>query len=153
MKNKLMCGIVLWVVASALACNSGQLNNGSAESEVLSLDDQRYAAREKGDADAMSRIYADDYTLITAEGVLRSKSDQINEMRAQQLKFNPIEILDRNVRVYGDAAIVLAHEHSSIIRNGQEIGGNFRTSRTYIRRDGRWQLVHIQATRIVEAEQ
>jgi len=148
MKNKPVFVIVLGIMFFCLSCKSSQMQGGSAESEVLYLDDQRYAARQSGDADAMSRIYADDYTLITAEGVLRSKADQINEMRSQQLRFNPIEILDRNVRVYGDTAIVLAHEHSSIIRNGQEIGGDFRTTRVYVRRGDRWQLEHTQATRI-----
>src|SRR5690242_19677143 len=151
MKNNLIFCIVFAVMFFGPSCNNSQPNGGSAESEVLTLDDQRFAVRANGDADAMARIYADDYTLVTAEGVLRAKSDQINEMRAQQLRFNPPEILDRTIRVYGDTAIVLAHEHSSIIRNGQEIGGNFRTSRIYTRRDGRWQLVHTQATRITES--
>lgn len=153
MKNKLFYLVLFSLAVFAFACEANETNSVSTESEVLALDDQRYAAREKGDADTMSRIYADDYTLITAEGVLRSKSDQIDEMRSQQLGFNPIQILERSVRIYGDSAIVLAHEHSSIIRNGQEIGGNFRTSRIYVHRDGRWQLVQIQATRIAETEQ
>lgn len=153
MKISLILCVIVFAGLSTLSCSNVRSVNATAESDVLSLDDQRYTARANGDVDAMSRIYADDYTLITAEGALRAKSDQIDEMRAAQLKFNPIEIIDRTVRVYGDSAIVLAHEHSSIIRNGQEIGGNFRTSRIYVRRDGRWQLVHTQATRIAESTQ
>ena len=123
----------------------------AAEKEVLATDDERFAARARGDVATMSRIYADDYKLITAEGDLRSKADQINEMTSRQLKFSPPKILERTVRVYGHSAVVLTHEQPSIIRNGVEIGGDFRMTRVYVKRGGRWQLVHTQATRIATA--
>ena len=34
------------------------------------------------------------------------------------------------------------------IRNGQQIGGDLRMTRVYVRRSGRWQLVSAQATRV-----
>ena len=136
------------MIVFANGCKGGNTPHGSIESEVLAVDDERFDARAKGDTDTMSRIYADDYTLITAEGVVRSKADQINEMKSQQLQFSPPKILERNVRLYGDSAVVITHEHPSIVRNGQEIGGEFRMTRIYIRRDGQWQLVNAQATRV-----
>ena len=77
---------------------------------------------------------------MTAEGGPRTKSDQINEVRTGQLQFQPLEILDRTVRIYDGTAIVLSHERSKIMRNGQNIGGDFRANRVYVRRDGQWQL-------------
>ena len=114
----------------------------------MSTDDARIEARTKGDVQTLSNIYADDYVLVTAEGAVRTKADQINELRSGQLQFQPVEIIDRTVRVYNGTAIVLSHERSTIIRNGQNIGGDFRANRVYAKRDGRWQLVLTQATRI-----
>ena len=119
-----------------------------AQKEVLSTDDARIKARTSGDIQTMSKIYADDYTLVTAEGDIRTKDDQLSELRSGQLQFRPVELLERTVRIYDNTAIVQSHERSIIIRNGRDIGGDFRANRVYIRRDGRWQLVLTQATRI-----
>lgn len=119
------------------------------QKEVLSTDDARIKARTSGDVQTMSKIYADDYTLVTAEGDIRTKEDQLSELRSGQLQFRPVEILELTVRLYGNTAIVQSRERSTIIRNGQDIGGDFRANRIYIKRDSRWQLVLTQATRIV----
>ena len=119
-----------------------------AQKAVLSTDDARIKARERADVQMMFRIYADDYTLVTAEGDIRTKDDQISEMRSGKLQFRPIELLERTVRVYKRTAIVQSHERSVIIRDGRDIGGNFRANRVYVKRDGRWQLVLTQGTRI-----
>jgi hypothetical protein len=119
-----------------------------AQKEVLPTDDARIKARTSGDIQTMSKIYADDYRLVTAEGDIRTKDDQLSELRSGQLQFRPVELLDRAVRIYDNTAIVQSHERSIIIRNGRDIGGDFRANRVYIKRDGRWQLVLTQATRI-----
>ena len=147
MTNKIITFTVFVGGFVLLGCTSNR-NSATAQREVLSTDDTRIEARTKGDVQTLSEVYADDYVLVTAEGVVRTKSDQINELRAGQLQFEPVEIVDRTVRVYDGSAIVLSHERSKIIRNGQNIGGDFRVNRVYVKRDGRWKLVLTQATRI-----
>lgn len=119
-----------------------------AQNEVLSTDDARIKARTSGDVQRMSNIYADDYTLVTAEGDIRTKEDQLSELRSGQLQFRPVELLERTVRIYDKTAIVQSHERAVIIRNGHDIGGDFRANRVYIKRDKRWQLVLTQVTRL-----
>jgi uncharacterized protein (TIGR02246 family) len=148
MKKILASLFVTLVVISAAGHAASQMSAEKTQREVLTTDDARIKARADADIQTMSRIYADDYTLVTAEGALRTKQDQIGEMRTGQLRFQPVELLDRSVRVYDGTAIVLSHERATIIRNGQNIGGDFRANRVYIRRDGRWQLVLTQATRV-----
>jgi len=145
-RNRFPLLIATLVVLATAGCASSQHSAEGAQQEVLSTDDARIKARTSGDLQTMGRIYADDYTLVTAEGVLRTKEDQISEMRTGQLQFKPVEILERTVRLYDSTAIVLSRERSTIIRNGQNIGGDFRVDRVYIRRDGRWQLVLTHAT-------
>ena len=120
----------------------------NAQKEVLSTDDARIEARQSADVQTMSKIYADDYTLVTAEGDIRTKDDQISELRSGQLQFRPIELLERTVRKYKSTAIVQSRERSIIMRNGRDIGGDFRANRVYVKRNGRWQLVLTQVTRI-----
>jgi len=145
--------IVLAIVASLTLVGTGHAANRrsveAARREVLATDDARIKARADADTRTMSRIYADDYALVTAEGALRTKRDQISEMQAGKLRFEPVELLERSVRIYDGTAIVLSHERAVIMRNGKDIGGNFRANRVYVVRQGRWQLVLTQVTRIV----
>jgi len=147
--KKILTGLVTALVILAAANHASA--RGSAEETrraVLATDDARIKARADADIRTMSRIYADDYQLITAEGALRTKEDQIGEMRSGQLQFRPVDLLERSVRIYGISAIVFSHERATIIRDGKDIGGEFRANRVYVSRDGRWQLVLTQVTRI-----
>jgi uncharacterized protein (TIGR02246 family) len=150
MKRSFLSAALIFSVLGffALSCNPTK----DAQEEVLSADNARIKARESADVQTMSKIYADDYTLVTAEGDIRTKGDQIGEMRSGQLQFRPIELLERTVRIYDDTAIVQSHERSIIIRDGRDIGGDFRANRIYVKRDGRWQLVLTQVTRIAPRE-
>jgi len=142
----------LMAALATLAVAGDASARGSAEEatrDVLAMDDARIKARADADTRTMSRIYADDYRLVTAEGALLTKEDQIGEMQSGQLRFQPVELLERSVRVYGVTAIVFSHERATIIRNDKDIGGEFRANRVYVRLDSRWQLVLTQVTRIV----
>jgi uncharacterized protein (TIGR02246 family) len=147
--KRILPGLFATLVILALTGHaSARDSTEEARRKVLATDDARIKARADSDARTMSRIYADDYTLVTAEGALRTKQDQVGEMRTGQLRFRPAEVLERSVRIYANTAIVLSHERATIIRNGQDIGGDFRANRVYVWRDGRWQLVLTQVTRI-----
>ena len=129
------------------ACAS-TTDNEETRNTVIAVDDARIASRTAGDAEALANIFAEDYMLITAEGVVRTRKDQIDEMRSGQLQFQPLHILERSVRLHGETAIVSSRERSIIIRNGVDIGGDFRVSRVYVHRQSRWQLVLTHATRV-----
>jgi ketosteroid isomerase-like protein len=146
MRSRSLGLIVVLVILAVMGCASSRNSAEAAQREVLLTDDARMHARTSGDVQTLARIYAGDYTLVTAEGAVRTKEDQISELRSGQLQFRPVETLERTVRIYNDSAIVFSRERSSIIRNGQDIGGDFRVTRVYIRRDGRWQLVVTHAT-------
>ncbi|MFL6722168.1 MAG: nuclear transport factor 2 family protein [Sphingomonas sp.] len=122
--------------------------DASRTAEVLRTDDARIRARAAGDTATLGRIYADDYSLITAEGVVRSKQDQIGELRSGKLHFAPLVPRERKVRLFGDTALVVSRDPAGIVRNGEQIGGDLRMTRVYVRRSGRWQLVSAQATRV-----
>ena len=132
---------------TVLFCSSptllrGQAGDGDSESrrQVLATDDRRIEALRRGDAAPLRQIYADDYTLVTPAGVIRSKADQINELASGQL-LQQIEVTERAVRVYGDVAIVLSREKSSILLDGQQVGGDVRLTRTYKKFGTEWRVI------------
>jgi len=143
MRTALLTGICLVLAVPG----SAEPVRGPA-AEVLKTDNARIHARATGDVATLSRIYAADYVLITAEGVVRSKQDQIGELKSGKLHFAPLVPTERTVRLFGNVALVTSRDPAGIVRNGQEIGGDLRMVRVYVRRSGRWQLVSAQATRV-----
>jgi len=131
--------LLLWPAQLIL---SGQAGDSDAESrrQVLTTDDRRIEALRRGDVAPLRQIYADDYTLVTPAGVVRSKTDQINELASGQL-LQKIEVTERTVRIYGDVAIVLSREKTSILLAGQQLGGDMRLTRTYRKFGSEWRVI------------
>jgi uncharacterized protein (TIGR02246 family) len=119
---------------------SGQSGNGDVQRQVIAVDDRRIDALRRGDGEPLRQLYADDYTLVTPAGVIRSKFDQINELASRQLR-QKIEVTERTVRVYDDVAIVLSREKSDILLNGQQVGGDMRLTRTYKKFGNEWRVI------------
>ena len=139
LKFAVLFTVLFWSAPQALR---GQAGDGDAESrrEVLATDDRRIEALRRGDVAPLRQIYADDYTLVTPAGVVRSKTDQINELASGRL-LQRIEVAERTVRVYGDVAIVLSREKSNIVLAGQQVGGDMRLTRTYKKFRSEWRVI------------
>ena len=103
----------------------------------------------KGDVAPLREIYADDYTLVTAAGVVHTKADQLAELASGQLRYEKFEVTERTVRVYGDVVILLSRERSTILRAGQPVGGDQRSTRVYKRFGAEWRVVSTHASHIV----
>ena len=75
--------LALWSAPSVLG---GQADDSDVRRQVLATDDRRMEALRSGDAEPLRQIYADDYTLVTPAGVIRSKVDQIDELASGKLR-------------------------------------------------------------------
>lgn len=136
-KHTAIIAFVLWFAPLVL---SGQSGNADVQRQVIATDDRRIDALRRGDGEPLRRIYADDYTLVTPYGVIRSKVDQIDELASRQLR-QKVDLVERTVRVYGDVAIVLSRERSDIVQNGQQVGGDMRLTRTYKKFGNEWRVI------------
>ena len=82
---------VLGVSLAGAIAATAQPQRAAAERQVLATDDERNQALRRGDPAPLERIYADDYTLVTSLGQVRTKAEQINELRSGQLRHLTIE--------------------------------------------------------------
>ena len=78
----------------------------SAEEEIKSQEQERNVAILNGDAAALDRMTADDYTFITLRGELRTKSEIVKGFQSGSFKYESRQISDLTIRVYGDTAVV-----------------------------------------------
>ncbi len=144
MKNRLPFVLALCGLGIAIA----QPVSRTAQDEIRSLENARNDAIVRGDAAALERMTSEDYTFITLRGELRSKAEIVKGFAAGTFKYDSREISDLNIRVYGDAAVVTGRSKQKGAENGKDYSGDYRFTRVYIRTNGRWQTVALQATRI-----
>ena len=95
-------------------------------------------------------LHADDYELITPGGTALSKQDYLVAIESGDLDYRTFEAAsDVAVRVFADAGILRYQARIEMIGGGQAYDGVFWHTDFYERRDGRWQAVWSQATRIL----
>ncbi len=144
--------VAMLVAASSLVFNqttrSSANQKGNDEQAVRQLLNDISAALSRNDADALDRIYADDYTLVNEYGVLGTKAPRIAAIKSGELKYESVGFDEVNVRMYGNTAVANYRVTSKGQSKGQAIGGQFRATSTYVNTKGRWQLVAAQVTRI-----
>jgi ketosteroid isomerase-like protein len=119
-----------------------------ARDEILRLERERNDAIINGDAAALDRMTADDYTFITLRGELRTKTEIIQGFKSGSFHYDSREISDLNVRTYGNTAIVTGRSVQKGQENGNDYSGDYRFTRVYSKHSGRWRTVALQTTLI-----
>jgi uncharacterized protein (TIGR02246 family) len=139
--------LVLLIIAAAIGVTSAQPT--SVAQQVIATDEARMAALRRGDPAPLERIYADDYTLVTSLGQVRSKADQIAELKSGSLQYTDIRSVDRQVRLYGDVAVIVSRQRAEITQGGRRItNGDERVTRVYKNFNGQWKVIVTHATTI-----
>lgn len=118
-----------------------QQKSGSAEQELLKLEQDWTNANLKADVAVLDRILADDYTWINQEGVLRTKAQNLELIKSGGLVIPSMVTDDMKVRIYGDAAVVTGRNTFKATLEGKDFDGQERWTDTWIKRNGRWQCV------------
>lgn len=115
---------------------------------VAALDLEYQAAVERNDADAMARILADDFTLVTGRGVAFDKAALLESVR------KPLAIYElqreepgtQKVRVSGDTAVVTARLNLKGTRDGKPFDYSLWFTDTYVRTPAGWKYFFGQAS-------
>jgi len=138
-------GLVVFVLGVAIVA---QTQPQSAEQELIRLENESNDAWVKHDAEAYSRLLADEYLCTGPDGDMSTKAQDLAELMESTTTSAIAD--DFRVRVYGDAAVVtfrLTYKNQS---KGKESTGQERFTDTWVKRDGRWQLVAVHYSRIAQ---
>src|SRR5690348_13560 len=131
------------------------------EAEVIKLEREWADANKSHNSEAVRRLVADDAVIVYPDGSLATKADEVRTIESGAITADAFEMIDPKVTVVNaDSAFITGR---SVIKNGKykdantkkaiDISGEYRFLDVYSRRDGKWQAVASQATRIVTAAQ
>ena len=120
------------------------------EQELIKLENDWNNALVKRDVAALSRILADDWTGMDADGAVVTKAQALASLKSGEDAFTSAVGDEWKVRVCGDAAVVLGRWTVKEQYKGKDVSGQYRSVDTWIRRDGRWQCVASAAVKITK---
>jgi len=146
---------------AALATASPQKETFDAaaiEAELMKLEREWADANKTHNAEAARRVVADDAVIVYPDGTVATKAIEVSTIESGGITADAFEMVDPKVTVVNaDSAFITGR---SIIRNGKykdpntkktiDISGEYRFLDVYRRRDGKWQAVASQATKIAK---
>jgi ketosteroid isomerase-like protein len=119
------------------------------EQEVLSTQREVfYPALINGDWDALSALYADDYTLVRSNGTTLCKTDLLADMKERRLRFMSIELRNPLIRLIGSVGLLTGESTATVERDGVKSQSHFRLTAVYVKTHATFQLLHFQSTDI-----
>jgi ketosteroid isomerase-like protein len=132
-----MVGLVFGVFVLA------QTQTQRVEQELINLEKEWVDAVVKHDTasvEKLSRMMADEL-ILTFDGSNSTKDQLLESVKSGETEILSWTIDEWKVGVYGDAAVVMARNTMKARSAGQEETYQNRFTDTWIKRDGRWQLV------------
>ena len=123
---------------------------GDDERALRGIEQELIDAMLKGDAAPVERHYADTFVFTTPHGESVNKAQVIANLKSGDVKFESSKVDDMRVQVYGDAAVVTSTTTDKGQYKGADVSGRYRWMDVFVRRDGRWQLVAAQGTRVAQ---
>jgi hypothetical protein len=127
--------------------NVGQVSRSSqtqAVDAVLATDRQLDLAWNDKDVGALDQLWADDYLFIGWTGEMMDKHERLAAIRSGRFQVQSVLSDEVKVRIFNDVAFLTDRER--IRTNREEI--TVRSTRAFIFRSGRWQLITAQKTRV-----
>ena len=132
--SRLLCASL----ASALSQCSGGYDQKEAERYIHEGESQWAESVASGDSSVVERILADDFVGVDPHGKLYDKAKMIADTRDASKYFVSNHLNEVKIRFYGDTAIAQGNE-SWQRRTGER--GRFVWTDTWLRRNGRWQII------------
>jgi ketosteroid isomerase-like protein len=138
-------GVALLVAAMTQMHPAAQ---DSAAEAVKAADTARFTAQTTNDFGALGRLLGDDLVYTHSSAAVDGKASFIDSMRSGTVKYESIEPREVQVRVYGTTAVVTGAGRFRVTARGQALDNQLRYTDVWVLRDGRWQMVSWQSTRI-----
>lgn len=122
---------------------------GDVKQQIIQMMDEGRQAALKGDSSWIEQHMSDDYSGVTAMGELVGKSEAVSRMKAGKVKYESIDVEEKDAKVHGDSAVYTGRAKVKATRDGQDISGEYRNTWFWAKQGGQWKLVASQSTKVM----
>lgn len=138
--------IIAILVLTIPLSSVGQSTRDADVKELEHLETVWNEAHERGDADALEALWADDLEVAVPKMPVMGKAEVLAFVRSGRMKFLRYATSEVRVRVYGDAAVVTGRLERTRTLNGKEVSDDWRFTKTYVQQTGKWRVVSFHAS-------
>lgn len=129
------------VSALGLGMIRAQQDSQAGVEQYIKTSEQQWAeAGIKRDTATVERILADDFLGVAPDGSLYDKSQEVLNAKQNTENFVSNHVNDVKIRFYGDTAVAQGNE-SWELRAGEPKRGMYVWTDTWVKRNGKWQIV------------
>ena len=118
--------------------------------EIIALDKRRMEAMCRQDIAMLNDVLADDLIYTHSSARVDTKQSLLDGMQSGTTVYTSIEPSDVRAQALGDAVVLTGVARIGVTSNGRPLDFGVRFTDVYARRDGRWQMVAWQSTRLPE---
>ena len=140
MRLKLLLFGVAALVCTIFGVRAQDSSTAQAEKYIKECERQWAESTASGDASQVKQFVADDFWGVDPDGSFYDKAKAISETVDGPKEFVSNHLDDVKVRFYGDAAVAQGSE-SWVRRTGTPLRGRYVWTDTWIKRNGKWQVV------------
>jgi ketosteroid isomerase-like protein len=147
MKSRATVMLVLLSLAAPAAAQS-QRRAVSDQETLITLERDWDAAFHHQDVTFLENVLAQEFVATYAEGQRADRAKEIENAKNFNQQIDSSVLDEFIVKVYGDTAVVWFTQKLTGPSKGQPLTLTFRYMDVFVLRDGRWQCVASQSTRV-----
>jgi uncharacterized protein (TIGR02246 family) len=117
------------------------------EQQILALHEAGDRALMSADLTVLAQIFADDYVQYNEAGKAFTKQDVLESFRSGAIRYPSIVSTGRQIRVFGDTAIVHGAESDEVESDGKRFSLRYVYLDVLRKQNGEWKLVASQLAR------
>jgi ketosteroid isomerase-like protein len=125
-----------------------QMAREATKQELEQLSTNWATAELSGDTAFIEQLLADDFVGVGPRGFMLTKGQWLDRFRSGDLSYESFSWDELLTRLYGDAAVVIGRETSKGRYKDQDIQGQYRETRVFVRPGGRWLLASLHLSPI-----
>jgi hypothetical protein len=123
--------------------------NPDVEKAIIKIEQDMSAALTKPDADAAARMLADTFYAVNPDGTTQGKAQFVADLKSGKLKLESNKLDDMKVHAAdADMAIVTYRSTDKGSYDGHDLSGQYRWLDVLAKRNGTWQFIVSQGTKI-----
>lgn len=100
------------------------------------------------DAEVRECILHENYVFTNPFGVIRTRAQIMAEARSKNYNYTKFERQPVSRLISKETVVLVSRVHQEGTFRGKDISGDYVYTKTYVKKDGRWQLLAGQSTRV-----
>lgn len=140
--------VPLCLLSLLLAAGQEASKTSNLEDQIKKHEQNWAQATVKEGAAAVDQYEADDIITTDPSGRVTDKAQDKVDLSSGDFKIRSEELSDLKVHIYGNTAVAAGTNTLKGTYKGQDISGSYRFTDTWVKRNGKWQAIASQYTKV-----